>query len=33
MGATYTSNISSTPADAAVNGTMMGDHLADWDDV
>ena len=34
MGAQYTSNLTGTKmAEAAVNGTMMGDHLRDWDDV
>ena len=33
MGAQYTSSCASTPAEAAVNGTMMGSHLADWDDI
>jgi len=33
MGASYTSNISTTPAEAAVDGTMMGSHLSDWDDI
>ena len=33
MGATYTSTCASTPAEAAVNGTMMGSHLNDWDDI
>jgi hypothetical protein len=33
MGAQYTATCASTPAEAAVNGTMMGSHLKDWDDI
>ena len=34
MGAQYTSNLTAgSTADAAVNGTMMGSHLRDWDDI
>ena len=33
MGAQYTATCASSPAEAAVNGTMMGSHLNDWDDI
>ena len=33
MGAQYTATGASSPAEAAVNGTMMGSHLNDWDDI
>jgi hypothetical protein len=33
MGVQYISNITSTPAEAEVNGTFMGSHLRDWDDI
>ena len=33
MGAQYTATCASSPAEAAVDGTMMGSHLNDWDDI
>lgn len=33
MGAKYASTISSMPAEAQVDGTMMGSHLNDFDDI
>ena len=33
MGASYTSNIAQNPAEAGSNGTMVGSHLRDWDDL
>jgi arginine kinase len=33
MGATYTANITQNTAEAEFNGTMMGSHLQDWDDI
>ena len=33
MGAQYTSSCASTPAEAAFDGTMMGSHLGDWDEI
>ena len=33
MGAKYASSLSTTEADASFNGTMMGSHLRDWDDI
>jgi creatine kinase/arginine kinase len=33
MGASYTANIAQNPAEASFNGTMVGSHLKDWDDI
>lgn len=33
MGAKYASTISTTQAEAGFDGTLMGSHLRDWDDI
>lgn len=33
MGKAFTSNLASNPAECEVDGTLMGSHLKDWDDI